>query len=97
MDVQHDESRHRFFLDVSGGTAELVYRRLDDRTLDLVHTAVPDAAAGQGIGGKLAKAAFGWARQSGARLVVTCPFVRKWLERHPDEQDLVSPGPAGGA
>jgi hypothetical protein len=56
---------------------------------------VPEAAAGQGIGGKLANAAFAWARQNGVKLVPTCPFVRKWLERHPDEQDLVSVPPSG--
>ncbi|HZX41889.1 MAG TPA: GNAT family N-acetyltransferase [Myxococcaceae bacterium] len=96
MDVQHDPNRHRFFLEVSGGTAELSYRRLDEHTVDLVHTAVPDAAAGQGIAGKLAKAAFAWARQNGVKLVATCPFVRKWLERHPDERDLVIVPPGGG-
>ena len=96
MDIQHDPSRRRFSLDVTGGTAELAYRRLDERTVDLVHTEVPEAAAGHGIAGKLAKAAFDWARQNGTRLVVTCPFVTKWLERHPEEKDLVSPRPAGG-
>jgi uncharacterized protein len=96
MDVQHDPNRHRFFLEVSGRIAELVYRRIDDRTLDLLHTTVPDAAAGQGIGGRLAKAAFTWARENGVRLVPSCPFVRKWLERHPEEQDLVSVPPSGG-
>jgi hypothetical protein len=30
------------------------------------------------------------------KLVVTCPFVAKWLERHPDERDLLSPRPDGG-
>ena len=95
MDVQHDPKHHRFFLEVTGGTAELSYRPLGETTLELVHTGVPDAAAGQGIGGKLAKTAFAWARQNGVRLVVSCPFVRKWLERHPDEQDLVSVPPAG--
>ena len=63
---------------------------------NLVHTGVPEESEGQGIAGKLARAAFAWARQDGMKLVVTCPFVRKWLERHPDEQDLVSPRPAGG-
>ena len=96
MDVQHDPNRHRFFLEVPGGTAELVYRRLDDRTLDLLHTTVPQEAAGQGIAGKLAKAAFSWARQNGTRLVPSCPFVSKWLERHPEERDLLSVPPAGG-
>lgn len=95
MDVQHDPSRHRFFLEVSGGTAELSYRLLPGGGVDLVHTEVPDAAAGQGIGGRLAKAAFSWARQNGVTLVPSCPFVKKWLERHPDEQDLVSVPPSG--
>ena len=95
MDVQHDPNRHRFFLEVPGGTAELVYRRLDDRTVDLLHTTVPQESAGQGIAGKLAKAAFTWARQSGTKLVPSCPFVAKWLERHPEEQDLVSVPPGG--
>jgi predicted GNAT family acetyltransferase len=96
MDVQHDPNRHRFFVEVTGGTAELRYRPIDARTLDLVHTGVPEESEGQGIAGKLAKAAFTWARQNGMKLVVTCTFVRKWLERHPDERDLVSPRPAGG-
>ena len=93
MDVQHDPNRHRFFVEVTGGTAELSYRPIDAHTLDLVHTGVPEESAGQGIAGKLAKAAFAWARQDGMKLVVTCPFVRKWLERHPDEQDSGKPPP----
>jgi len=96
MDVQHDPKRHRFFLEVPGGTAELAYRPIDAKTVDLVHTFVPEAAGGQGIAGKLASATFAWARQNGMKLVVTCPFVRSWLERHPDERDLLSPRPAGG-
>jgi len=96
MDIQHDAKRHRFLVEVTGGTAELIYRPIDAHTVDLVHTEVPDAAAGQGIAGKLAGAAFAWARQNGMTLVVTCPFVTKWLERHPEEQDLLSPRPAGG-
>jgi predicted GNAT family acetyltransferase len=96
MDVQHDPNRRRFFLEVTGGTAQLSYRPIDARTVDLVHTEVPESAAGQGIAGRLATAAFDWARQNGMKLVVTCPFVRNWLERHPEQQDLVSPRPAGG-
>jgi len=90
MDIQHDPKKHRFFQEVTGGTAELVYRRVDDRTLDLLHTTVPHESGGQGIAGKLATAAFTWARQNGVRLIPSCPFVQKWLDRHPEERDLVS-------
>jgi uncharacterized protein len=96
MDIQHDPGRHRFFVEVSGGTAELRYRPIDERTVVLVHTEVPEAAGGHGIGGNLASAAFVWARQNGVKVVITCPFVRKWLERHPDEQDLLSVPATGG-
>ena len=62
---------------------------MDGRTVNLVHTEVPEAAAGQGVAGKLAQAAFDWARATGTRLVVSCPYVRRWLERHPEQRDLV--------
>jgi uncharacterized protein len=90
MDVQHDPDRHRFFVEVTGGPAELTYRGPDEKTVEFVHTGVPEAAAGQGVAGKLAQAAFAWARKEGLRVVPTCPYVRKWLERHPEERDLVS-------
>jgi len=92
MALQHDPQRHRFFVDVPGGTAELTYRRPDPKTVELLHTEVPEAAAGQGLGGKLAESAFVWARGEGLRVIPTCPFVRKWLERHPGESDLVLAG-----
>jgi predicted GNAT family acetyltransferase len=91
MAIQHDPQRSRFLVEVAGGTAELVYRRVDDRTVDLLHTTVPEAASGQGIAGQLAQAAFDWARGSGTRLVVSCPYVSRWLVRHPEQQDLVQP------
>ena len=29
-------------------------------------------------------------RSRGALLIPTCPFVRSWIEEHPDQQDLVA-------
>jgi len=92
MSVEHDSTGHRFFLEVAGGTAELVYRPVDGQTVAFLHTEVPQAAAGQGVAGKLAQAAFDWARAEGKRVVVKCQYVRRWLERHPEQQDLVQAG-----
>jgi predicted GNAT family acetyltransferase len=90
MNIQHDPD-HRFFVEVPGGTAELTYVRVDANTVDLRHTGVPEAAGGQGIAGKLAEAAFDWARAHDTLLIATCPFVRKWLERHPERANQVVP------
>ncbi|MBU4335186.1 MAG: N-acetyltransferase, partial [Actinobacteria bacterium] len=33
-------------------------------------------------------------RASGRTIVAYCPYVRTWLTRHPDYQDLLAPPPA---
>ena len=38
---------------------------------------------GRGVGGSLVQAAVDYARDAGLELVVTCPFAKKWLEKHP--------------
>jgi predicted GNAT family acetyltransferase len=58
------------------------------------HTEVDPAYEGQGIGGALVKGALDDIRAQGGRTVLAvCPFVRTWLGRHPDYQDLVYGAP----
>jgi predicted GNAT family acetyltransferase len=72
----------RFELTVDGAVAELIYRRRADR-LVLLHTEVPKALGGRGIGGQLVQAAVERASSEGLTVVPLCPFARSWLERHP--------------
>lgn len=91
---------HRFVVGAGAEEAELVYR-LNGRRLVLVHTGVPDALGGQGIGGRLVSAAVERARAEGLTLVPLCSYARGWLERHPDAAagvavDWPPPGEPGG-
>jgi hypothetical protein len=81
--VTDNTEAQRFELTIDGHRAELVYRREGDR-LVLVHTEVPDALEGHGIGGRLVRAGVGRAELEDLTLVPECPFARSWLERHPD-------------
>jgi len=74
----------RFELRADGHTAELVYR-VDGTYLVLVHTRVPGALEGRGVGGQLGQAAVDRAARDGLTIVPLCPFARGWLQRHPDE------------
>jgi len=67
------------------------YERSDDGEPVFVftHTEVDPAFEGQGVGGTLVRGALDDVRRRGARIVAACPFVRAWVERHPDYQDLV--------
>ena len=87
--VVDDPSHHRFLYVEDGAEAELVYR-VNGKRLVLVHTEVPEALGGRGVGGRLVRAAVERARSSGETLVPWCPFARKWLEEHPEEADGVS-------
>jgi predicted GNAT family acetyltransferase len=82
-EVIDDHEDSRFEIVIDGSAAELVYRRRADR-LVLVHTEVPSALAGHGIGGQLVEAAARRAARERLTLVPLCPFARDWLERHPD-------------
>lgn len=53
------------------------------------HTEVDAAFEGRGVGGALARHVVAAARDAGLRLVPICPFVARWLERHPEHADLV--------
>lgn len=90
MTVEHDESRKRFVARVGGDVAELRYARADAQTIDLQHTAVPEHAEGQGVGGEFARAAFEYAREHNLRVVPSCPFIQTWLAHHPDQRDVVA-------
>ena len=82
--VAHNDSEHeRLTVSENGMTAELVYRKESSR-ITLVHTGVPDALAGAGVGGTLVRAAVDLARQEGLVVVPVCPFARQWLQRHPN-------------
>lgn len=93
--VVHRPEAHRFEVAGGAGTAILVYRPTPGGVV-FVHTEVPPAWEGRGVGGALARAGLDWAREEGLRVYPSCPFVRTWLDRHPEYSDLVeSASPPG--
>ncbi len=86
--VTHDPAHARFEYRAGGSVAELVYRMRGERMV-LLHTGVPDALEGHGVGGQLVRAAVGYAASEGLTVVPACPFARAWLEKHPDVAALV--------
>jgi uncharacterized protein len=87
--VSHDPASHRFELRLAGGSAFLKYHYDRGGHLSLDHTEVPEEERHHGIAGRLAKAALDFARDRRLRVVPRCPFVRAYLEDHPEERDLV--------
>lgn len=88
MELLHNESENQFEADLDGGRALVVYRRRGE-TITFLHTEVPQSMSGQGIGSKLVRYALDYARDNDLKVRPFCPFVRGYIERHPDYQPLV--------
>jgi predicted GNAT family acetyltransferase len=85
--VRDNPSLHRFELEVDGHIAFSEYARTPD-TITFMHTEVPEAMAGKGIGSKLIRGALNLARADGLKVIARCPFVKAYIEKHPDAADL---------
>jgi predicted GNAT family acetyltransferase len=81
--VVDDAAGQQFALSMDGTAATLEYKLHGDR-LNLLHTEVPEAFRGQGVGGRLVEAALAKAREEHLTIVPWCPYARDWLKRHPD-------------
>ena len=87
-DVRDDTATNRFVVADDGVEAELLYRKRAGRLI-LIHTDVPDALGGRGIGGRLVRAAIAAAQAEHLTIVPWCPFARQWLTDHPDDAQAV--------
>ena len=87
--VVDDTAENRFVIREGDLEAELFYARQGDRLI-LVHTGVPEAWGGHGVGARLVRAALALARADGLTVVPWCPYARHWLVEHPDEAAAVT-------
>ena len=90
--IDHRPDEQRFQTIVDDQLCVLDYRELPG-VLQLTHTGVPDAVAGRGIAAELVKAALDHARAHGLKIEPRCSYVRVYLRRHPENQDLLAPAP----
>lgn len=92
--TQKNESENRYEVYVDGELAGFSAYELDDKRIVFTHTEVDDRFEGHGVGSKLARAALDDVRAEGTRRVVPrCPFIKSWIEKHPDYSDLVHRAP----
>jgi predicted GNAT family acetyltransferase len=87
--IRDNTEKHRFELDADGGTALLIYH-LEPGVITLVHTEVPEALEGRGIGSELVRGVLDLVRARGLKMIVQCPFVVAYMKRHPDNNDLLA-------
>lgn len=87
--VHDNTALHRFELPLAAHTAFSEYRRADG-ILTVMHTEVPKELNGKGIGSALVRGLLDIARAEGVKVRPVCPFVRGYIEKHAEYQDLLA-------
>jgi hypothetical protein len=88
-DVKNNADLHRYEIGVDGAVAGYAAYRLRPGAVVFTHTEIDEAYEGQGLGSRLARGALDDVRASGSAVVPLCPFVKGYIERHAEYQDLV--------
>ena len=89
MEVRDNPEERRYELVDDGQLVGEILYRSDPGRVVLVHTEVSPALEGQGLASRLVAGALDDIRARGLRVVPICPFVRSYLRRHPEYDDLV--------
>ena len=87
--VRNNPARNRYELEVDGHLAVAMYS-LAPGVITFVHTEVPAALGGRGIGTTLARGALEDVRRQGLKVVVRCSFIKAFMAKHPEFNDLLA-------
>jgi predicted GNAT family acetyltransferase len=89
VELRDNTDEKRFEAWIDGELCGISEYRLRPGAIVFAHTEV--LVEGKGVGSELARQALDAVRADGSRKVVPlCPFIKAWIDRHPDYQDLVS-------
>jgi predicted GNAT family acetyltransferase len=88
-EVLHNEAASRFELHAQGQVSFAQYH-LVDGVMWITHTETPPPLQGRGLAARVVRAALDHARAQGLKVRPACSYVRAYLRRHPEQQDLVA-------
>lgn len=89
--VRTDPARNVYLALLDDGTeAGGAFFRRGDGVVTFTHTEVSSQFEGQGVGSALARGALDDVRALGEQVVAECPFIKAYIDRHPEYQDLLA-------
>ncbi|WP_125775511.1 GNAT family N-acetyltransferase [Antribacter gilvus] len=90
LTVVDNPGESRFDVRLADGTVVgSAYYEREPGVVIFTHTEVDPSMEGKGVGSRLAAGALGLAREAGDRIVPLCPFIRAYVKKHPEYEDLV--------
>lgn len=90
IDVRDNSDESQYEARLDDQPVGFAYYRAEPGRVIFTHTEVRAEAEGKGVGTALVRWALDDVRRRGLAVVPLCPFVRGFISRHPEYQDLVA-------
>lgn len=87
--IEFNASEHRYEIHVDGTLAGFTKALVDGDVVTFPHTVVADEFEGQGLAGQLVTGALDDVRAQGKKVIATCPYVARFIEKHAEYADLL--------
>lgn len=88
--VADNPMEDRYEARVDGALVGVSQYELPADIIVFLHTVVAEEYEGQGVASAIAQYALDDARARGLGVRPLCPYIRGWIERHPEYADLVT-------
>ena len=87
--VRDVPEQHRYEAHVGATLAGFADYHAQPGLVTVLHTEIEPAFEGRGMGSALVRAMLDDIRRQDAKVLPVCPFVRDYLQRHPEYDDVV--------
>lgn len=94
MTIQQEDNKERgaFYIEENGNRlAELAYTWRSDSIVSIDHTEVDESLEGKGVAKMLIEYAISFARETGIKFILYCPFAKVYFARHKEYSNLLAP------
>jgi len=88
VEVRRNDADERYEVLVDGTVVGHLETKERPSAVILLHTETDEAVQGRGLGARLVSGALDDLRAKGKRVLVRCPYVRGFIDRHPEYADL---------
>ena len=88
--VEDNPAERRFEILLDDSLAGFIRYQVQSGTIVLWHTEVDPQFSDRGVGSALARGTLDRLRERGDRVRVTCPFLLRFIERHPEYKPVVA-------
>lgn len=87
--MKNDKKEKRYETTIDDQTAFIRYEVFDGG-MDMFHTQVPPGLRGRGIGTSLVRFALDDARRHRLKVIPSCSFIRDFVKKHPEYEDVLA-------